>query len=102
MQRLYARKLVDYRSFDPQHAEALEPDLAIGLGDSSANFTRFGYHLKQGIKFEDGSEITSEDVKYALKRIYATDVISGGPTRLLPLPSRHLRGGHPHLSWPVC
>jgi peptide/nickel transport system substrate-binding protein len=81
MQRLYARKLVEYRSFDPQHAEALEPDLATGLGESSANFTRFAYHLKQDIKFEDGSEITSADVKYALKRIYATDVISGGPTR---------------------
>jgi peptide/nickel transport system substrate-binding protein len=80
MQRLYARKLVEYRSFDPQHAAALEPDLAIGLGESSANFTRFAYHLKEGIKFEDGSEITSADVKYALKRIYATDVITGGPT----------------------
>jgi peptide/nickel transport system substrate-binding protein len=80
MQRLYARKLVEYRSFDPQHAETLEPDLAIGLGQSSANFTTFAYHLKEGIKFQDGSEITSADVKYALKRIYATDVISGGPT----------------------
>jgi len=81
MQRMYARKLVDYRSFDPQHTVALEPDLAIGLGESSADFTRFVYHLKEGIKFDDGSEITSADVKYALKRIYATDVISGGPTR---------------------
>jgi peptide/nickel transport system substrate-binding protein len=80
MQRLYARKLVDYRSFDPQHAVALEPDLATGLGESSADFKSFAYHLKQGIKFEDGSEITSADVKYALKRIYATDVIIGGPT----------------------
>jgi peptide/nickel transport system substrate-binding protein len=80
LQRMYARKLVEYRSFDPQHAEALEPDLAIGLGESSANFTRFTYHLKEGIKFEDGAPITSKDVKYALKRIFATDVISGGPT----------------------
>jgi peptide/nickel transport system substrate-binding protein len=80
MQRLYARKLVNYRSFDPQHAAALEPDLATGLGESSADFTTFAYHLKDGIKFEDGSEITSADVKYALKRIYATDILFGGPT----------------------
>jgi len=80
LERLYARKLVDYRSFDPQHAAALEPDLATGLGEPSADFTAFTYHLKDGIKFEDGAEITSADVKYALKRIYALDVLSGGPT----------------------
>src|SRR5215510_8579827 len=35
MQRLYARKLVDYQAFDPQHAAALAPDLAIDLGEPS-------------------------------------------------------------------
>src|SRR5262245_49377749 len=79
MQRLYARKLVDFGSFDPANATALEPDLATGLGEPNADFTQFTYHLKDGIKFEDGSPITIADFKYSLKRLYATDVINGGP-----------------------
>jgi len=79
MQRLYARKLVDFGSFDPANATALAPDLATALGEPNADFTQFTYHLKDGIKFEDGSPITSADFKWALKRLYATDVINGGP-----------------------
>ena len=80
LQRLYARKLVDFKSFDPKHASDLEPDLATSLGEPNEDFTTFTYHLKDGIKYQDGSPITSADFKYALKRIYATDIINGGPT----------------------
>ena len=71
---------VDFKSFDPTKATELEPDLATGIGEHNAEFTQFKYTLKDGIKFEDGTPITSADFKWAAKRIYATDVINGGPT----------------------
>ena len=80
MQRLYARKLVDFKSFDPANATALEPDMATALGEHNDDFTQFKYTLKDGLKYQDGSPVTSADFKWAAKRIYATDVINGGPT----------------------
>jgi peptide/nickel transport system substrate-binding protein len=79
LQRLYARTLMGFAP-DPKHAAEVVPDLATAPGEASADFKTFKYTLRDGVKFDDGSPITSKDVKYALKRIYATDVISGGPT----------------------
>jgi len=78
MQRLYARTLVAFAS-DPTRSTEVEPDLATGLGEPNEDFTTFTYHLKDGIKFEDGTPITSADIKYSAKRVFATDVINGGP-----------------------
>ena len=38
------------------------------------------YHLKQGLKFEDGTPVTSADVKYAVERTYDRSVLANGPT----------------------
>ncbi|WP_143676112.1 ABC transporter substrate-binding protein, partial [Streptomyces milbemycinicus] len=42
----------------------------------------YTYTLRDGITWEDGSPITSEDVKYGIERAWAPDVISGGPAYL--------------------
>src|SRR5215475_5288716 len=79
LQRLYARDLMGFAP-DPKKAATVVPDLATSAGEASADFKTFKYTLRDGVKFDDGTPITSKDIKYALKRIYATDVISGGPT----------------------
>jgi peptide/nickel transport system substrate-binding protein len=38
------------------------------------------YHIKQGLKFEDGSPVTAQDVKYAVERTYDRSVMANGPT----------------------
>ncbi|WP_344447498.1 ABC transporter substrate-binding protein, partial [Kitasatospora nipponensis] len=35
------------------------------------------------LKFEDGSAITTKDIKYGIERIFAQDVVAGGPTYLI-------------------
>jgi len=56
------------------------PDLATRLGWLSDNGPTWTYHLKPNIKFEDGTTVTSKDVKYAIERTYAKDVLPNGPS----------------------
>ena len=79
LQRLYARTLMGFAP-DPKKAATVVPDLATAAGEASADFKTWKYTLRDGLKYDDGSPITSKDIKYALERAYATDVISGGPT----------------------
>ena len=78
--RLYGRALVTYRSAPGTVGMRLVPDLATSLGRVSDNGLTWTYHLKPGIKFEDGSTVTSRDVKYAVERSYAKDVLPNGPS----------------------
>ncbi|MBV9830963.1 MAG: ABC transporter substrate-binding protein, partial [Marmoricola sp.] len=56
-------------------------DLAENLGKPSDGAKTWTYTLRKGVKFEDGTPITSKDVKYAIERSnYARDVLSNGPT----------------------
>jgi peptide/nickel transport system substrate-binding protein len=54
------------------------PDLATDTGKPSKNATVWTYHLKSGLKFEDGTPITSADIKYGIERSFAPE-LSGGP-----------------------
>ncbi|MFC9326438.1 ABC transporter substrate-binding protein [Kitasatospora sp. NPDC057015] len=83
MQRFYARTLL---SFDGKPGKAgleLVPDLAAEKPVVSADGKTYTFKLKQGLKYEDGSAITSKDIKYGIERVFAQDVISGGPTYLI-------------------
>jgi peptide/nickel transport system substrate-binding protein len=85
MQRLYARDLMGFAS-NPKEASKVVPDLATAPGKPNADFTEFTYTLRDGLKYDDGTPVTSADIKYALERAFATDVINGGPTQyFLPL-----------------
>jgi peptide/nickel transport system substrate-binding protein len=78
--RLYGRALVTYRPVPGAAGTQLVPDLATSLGQVSDNGLTWTYHLKPGIKFEDGTPVTSTDVKYAIERTYAKDVLPNGPS----------------------
>jgi peptide/nickel transport system substrate-binding protein len=77
--RLYGRALVTYRSAPGAAGSRLVPDLATSLGRIGDHGLRWTYHLKPGIRFEDGSTVTSQDVKYSVERSYARDVLPNGP-----------------------
>jgi peptide/nickel transport system substrate-binding protein len=77
--RLYGRALVTYKSVPGSGGNQIVPDLATSLGQVSDNGLTWTYHLKPNIKFEDGTAVTSKDVKYAVERTYAKDVLPNGP-----------------------
>ena len=78
MQRLFTRSLVGYSTVNGTKP-VLAPDLATGLGKHNADYTQWTYTLKSGLKFSNGQPITPADVKYGVERLFATDVINGGP-----------------------
>jgi len=53
------------------------PDLATDTGKVSDDGKTWTYTLKDGLKFADGTPITSEDVKYGVERSFAPE-LSGG------------------------
>ena len=53
------------------------PDLATDTGTTSDGGKTWKYTLKKGVKYEDGSEITSRDIKFGIERSFA-DSLSGG------------------------
>jgi peptide/nickel transport system substrate-binding protein len=78
--RLYARTLMTFKDVPGTDGLTLVPDLAQAPGQASADGLTWTYHLRSGLKFDDGTPITSKDIKYAVERTYATDVLSNGPT----------------------
>lgn len=63
---------------DPDVANTPVPDLATDTGTSSDGGATWSFTLKDGIKWEDGSDITCEDFKYGASRAFADDVLTGG------------------------
>ncbi|HYO86394.1 MAG TPA: ABC transporter substrate-binding protein [Dermatophilaceae bacterium] len=76
--RNYARTLVTFKG--TPDAPKLVPDLATSLGKPSDNATTWTYTLRDGLKFQDGTPITSTDIKYAIARQLDKGVFPNGPT----------------------
>lgn len=56
------------------------PALATSLGVPSDGQRTWTYHIKPGVKFEDGTTVTSLDVKYAVERTFDRGVLPNGPS----------------------
>jgi peptide/nickel transport system substrate-binding protein len=78
--RNYARTLVSFKAAPGNQGNQLVGDLATGLGKPSADNKTWTYTLRDGIKFEDGTPITSKDIKYAVARQLDKDTFPNGPT----------------------
>lgn len=46
-------------------------DLATNSGEQSDGGKTWTYHLKDGIKFQDGTPITSQDIRWSIERLFA-------------------------------
>ncbi|MGD1225771.1 MULTISPECIES: ABC transporter substrate-binding protein [Streptomyces] len=55
------------------------PDLATDTGRPSKNATVWTYTLKKGLTYEDGTPITSADIKYGIERSFAAELSGGAP-----------------------
>ena len=64
---------------DEKKANTLAADLATDTGTPSADAKQWKFTIKDGVKWEDGSAVTCEDVKYGVSRTFATDLIVDGP-----------------------
>jgi peptide/nickel transport system substrate-binding protein len=78
--RLYATPLTTYQSGPGPKGLGLVPGLATTLGAPSNGGKTWTYHLKSGVKFEDGTPVTSADVKYAVERTFDRAVLPNGPS----------------------
>ncbi len=78
--RLYGRALVTFAPAPGAQGSKLVPDLAESLGQPSDGAKTWTYHLRKGVKFEDGTPVTSKDVKYAVERSLDKNTFPDGPT----------------------
>ena len=63
--RNYFRTLVMFKPAPGKQGLELVPDMATDLGKSSDGGKTWTYTIQKGLKFEDGTPITSKDVAYA-------------------------------------
>jgi peptide/nickel transport system substrate-binding protein len=78
--RLYGRSLMMFKAAPGAEGATLVPDLAESPGTPNADLTQWTYTLRQGVKFEDGTPVTSKDVKYAVERSLDKTTFPNGPT----------------------
>ena len=77
--RLYVMPLMTYKSCPGQCGLQVVPDLATGPGAVSDNGLTWTYHIQPDVKFEDGTTVTSQDVKYAVERTFDRGLFPLGP-----------------------
>jgi peptide/nickel transport system substrate-binding protein len=53
--------------------------------ESNADGSEWTFHVRQGVKFHDGSPLTAEDVVYSFKRLFDPAIGSAGAGELTGL-----------------
>ncbi len=77
---LVTRALTQY-VYDPESNDMiLAPDMATDLGTPNEDNTEWTFTLKDGLKYEDGTDVKAEDVAYAVSRSFAIEELPDGPT----------------------
>ncbi|MEZ0089861.1 ABC transporter substrate-binding protein [Streptacidiphilus sp. EB129] len=76
---LLTRQLTSYQYVNG--TTKLVGDLATDTGTTSDGGKTWKFTLKDGLKYEDGSTITAQDVKYGVERTFQAE-LSGGPSYL--------------------
>ncbi|MFI6315937.1 ABC transporter substrate-binding protein [Nonomuraea sp. NPDC050556] len=77
--RLYGRALMMSQPAPGSGGLKHVPDLAEAPGVSSDGGKTWTYRLREGVKFEDGTPVTSKDVKYAVLRSTDSEILRNGP-----------------------
>ncbi|NKZ01261.1 ABC transporter substrate-binding protein [Nocardiopsis alborubida] len=78
--RYYARTLLAFNPEPGENATDLVPDMAAGMPEPNEDFTEWTVKIQEGLKYEDGTEITAQDIKYGIARSnFNGGVLSEGP-----------------------
>jgi peptide/nickel transport system substrate-binding protein len=83
MNAFHTRTLVAYNPVPGEAGAGIVPDLATNTGIPSNQAKVWKFTLRPGTKFEDGIPITCEHVRYGVSRVFAQDILPGGPTYLI-------------------
>ncbi|WP_431040949.1 ABC transporter substrate-binding protein [Streptomyces sp. P1-3] len=75
--RMLYRTLVTYKAAPGAEGGELVPDLATDLGTSSNGAKTWTFKLKKGVKYEDGTPVTAQDIKYNVERSFSPDLYGG-------------------------
>jgi len=78
--RNYVRPLMVFKSAPGAEGGKVVPDLAEAAGVPTDDAKTWTYKIRKGVKFEDGTEVTSKDVKYAVARSLDKNTLTQGPT----------------------
>ena len=77
--RLYGRSLLMFKAAPGDASNELVPDLAEDLGKASDGGKTWTYKIRTGVKYEDGTPVTSKDVAYAVARSIDKETFPNGP-----------------------
>jgi peptide/nickel transport system substrate-binding protein len=78
--RNYVRPLMTFKAAPGAEGAKPVPDLAEGPGVPSDGAKTWTYKIRKGVKFEDGTPVTSKDVKYGVARSLDKATLPNGPT----------------------
>ncbi|GAA1218725.1 ABC transporter substrate-binding protein [Kitasatospora nipponensis] len=76
--RTLYRTLTTFKAAPGATGLEIVPDLATDLGTPSDGAKTWTFHLKDGLKYEDGSPIVADDIKYNVERSFSSE-LPGGP-----------------------
>jgi len=80
LSRLYTRALTMFKVAPGADSQDLVGDLAENVGTPSDGGKTWTYKLRPGLKYEDGTPITSKDVEYGVSRSLEKGTLVNGPT----------------------
>ena len=74
------RTLTSYAHAEGTAGAEVVADMATDTGTATDGGKTWSFTLRDGLTWEDGSEVTCQDVAYGVSRVFATDIIVDGPT----------------------
>ncbi len=77
-QALTSRSLTQYTR-DENGQPLLVPDLATDLGTPNDDYTSWTFTIREGVRWQDGSDITAEEVAWGIARSMDSDTFPSGP-----------------------
>lgn len=76
----FTRTLTTYKPVAGKDGTTLVADMATDLGTASDDLQTWSFTIRDGVTWQDGSEVTCADIAYGISRTFAAEVTAGeGP-----------------------
>ncbi len=76
---LVTRTLTQYVYDDKTGDMVLIPDLATDLGTPNDDYTEWTFTIRDGVKYENGQDVTADDIAFGIKRSFDRTTFPEGP-----------------------